>query len=80
MGLVELMDKAASGEGKQDYQVTMYGTPDEVVPLIVQGEADVALIPANLAAVLYNRTLGDDGAQIQVAAINTRRARDPRVR
>ena len=71
MGLVELMDKAASGEGKQDYQVTMYGTPDEVVPLIVQGEADVALIPANLAAVLYNRTLGDDGAQIQVAAINT---------
>ena len=71
MGLVELMDQAAAGEGKQDYQVTMYGTPDEVVPLIVQGEADVALIPANLAAVLYNRTLGDDGAQIQVAAINT---------
>ena len=71
MGLVELMDKAASGEGKQDYQVTMYGTPDEVVPLMVQGEADVALIPANLAAVLYNRTLGDEGAQIQVAAINT---------
>ena len=71
MGLVELMDQAAAGEGKQDYQVTMYGTPDEVVPLIVQGEVDVALIPANLAAVLYNRTLGDDGAQIQVAAINT---------
>ncbi len=71
MGLVELMDQAAAGEGKQDYQVTMYGTPDEVVPLIVQGGADVALIPANLAAVLYNRTLGDDGAQIQVAAINT---------
>lgn len=71
MGLVDLMRDAEAGETFHDYQVTMYGTPDEVVPLIVQGEADVALIPANLAAVLYNRTLTDDGAQVQVAAINT---------
>ena len=71
MGLVQLMSDAETGEGEQDYQVTMYGAPDEVVPLILQGEADVALIPANLAAVLYNRTLADDGAQVQVAAINT---------
>ena len=71
MGLVDLMRDAAAGETVHDYQVTMYGTPDEVVPLLVQGTADVALIPANLAAVLYNRTLTDDGAQVQVAAINT---------
>ena len=71
MGLVHLMSEAEAGETAQDYQVTMYGTPDEVVPLVVQGEADVALLPANLAAVLYNKTLTDDGAQIQVAAINT---------
>ena len=71
MGLVDLMRDAAAGETVHDYQVTMYGTPDEVVPLLVQGEADVALIPANLAAVLYNRTLTDEGAQVQVAAINT---------
>ena len=71
MGLVGLMDDAETGAARHDYQVTMYGTPDEVVPLIVQGEADVALVPANLAAVLYNRTLTDDGAQVQVAAINT---------
>lgn len=64
MGLVQLMDEASD-----DYAVTMYGTPDEVVPLVVQGEVDVALLPSNLAAVLYNRTLGDDEAQIQVAAI-----------
>ncbi|WP_024286661.1 ABC transporter substrate-binding protein [Cellulomonas sp. KRMCY2] len=71
MGLVGLMADAEAGDGAQDYQVTMYGTPDEVLPLVLQGEADVALIPANLAAVLYNRTLADDGAQVQVAAINT---------
>lgn len=71
MGLVSLIDDAATGEARHDYQVTMYGTPDEIVPQVVQGEVDVALIPANLAAVLYNRTLEDDAAQIQVVAINT---------
>ena len=49
----------------------MYGTPDEVVPLVVQGDVDVALLPSNLAAVLYDKTLDDDDAQIQVAAITT---------
>jgi len=67
MGLVQLMAAADAGEARHDYEVTMYGTPDEVVPKIVQGEVDVALLPANLAAVLYHRTKG----QVQVAAINT---------
>lgn len=71
MGLVGLMRDAAAGETEQEYDVTVYGTPDEVVPLVSQGAVDVALIPANLAAVLYNRTLTDDGAQVQAAAINT---------
>ena len=70
MGLVKLMDDAAAGTAVHDYQATVYGTPDEVVPLIVQGKVDIALIPANLAAVLYNKTKGTDAA-ITVAAINT---------
>jgi NitT/TauT family transport system substrate-binding protein len=71
MGLVKLMSDAEAGRGAEDYEVAMYASPDEVVPKIVQGEADVALVPANLAGVLYNRTRGDDGSQVQVAAINT---------
>jgi len=71
MGLVKLMEDAKTGVGKQDYQVTMYGAPDEVVPLVVQGTVDVALIPSNLAAVLYNQTRTDAGPAVQVAAINT---------
>ena len=71
MGLVGLIEDVEAGEAAHAYDVTMYGSPDEVVPLVVQGEADIALLPANLAAVIYNRTLGDDGAAIQVAAINT---------
>jgi len=67
MGLVKLMSDAEAGTATHDYQVTMYGTADEVVPQVVQGEVDVALVPANLASVLYNRTEG----AVQVAAVNT---------
>ena len=67
MGMVKLMSDAVAGETHQDYQVTMYGAADEVVPLLVKGDIDLAAIPANLAANLYNQTEG----KVQVAAINT---------
>jgi NitT/TauT family transport system substrate-binding protein len=71
MGLVGLKADADAGTARHDYQVTMYGAPDEVVPLVVQGKADIALVPSNLAAVLYNQTKTDAGPAVQVAAINT---------
>jgi NitT/TauT family transport system substrate-binding protein len=71
MGLVKLMSDAEAGQGTQDYQSTMYGTPDEIVPQLMKGDVDVALLPANLASVLYNKLLGTAGSQIEVAAINT---------
>ena len=58
MGMVKLMSDAEAGETHQDYQVTMYGAADEVVPLLVKGDIDLAAIPANLAANLYNQTEG----------------------
>jgi len=64
------MDEAAKGTAAEDYQVTMYASPDEVVPLVAQGSVDMALIPSNLAAVLYAKTKGTDAA-ISVMAINT---------
>ena len=67
MGMVKLMSDAEAGETHQDYQVTMYGAADEVVPLLVKGDIDLAAIPANMAANLYNQTEG----KVQVAAINT---------
>jgi len=70
MGLVGLMDDAANGTAAEDYQVSMYASPDEVVPLVAQGSVDMALIPSNLAAVLYAKTKDTD-AQISVLAINT---------
>ncbi len=63
MGLVNLM----AGEDAADYDFEMYGKADEIVPLLVKGELDAAVVPANLAATLYQKTNG----AIEVACINT---------
>ena len=62
MGLVRLMSDAGDG-----YEFTLAASPDEVAPRLIQGELDIACIPANLAAVLYNRT----GGEIVTLAVNT---------
>ena len=45
----------------------LYGAADEIVPLLIKGELDMAAIPANLAATLYQKTNGG----IQAVAVNT---------
>ena len=70
IGLVDFMQRVESGDSdltQGAYVFNIYGTPDEIVPQIVSGDIDIALIPANLAAVLYNRTEGG----ITVIDINT---------
>lgn len=67
MGMVKLMSDGEAGSTLHDYEFNMYGTADEIVPLLVNGSVDVALVPANLASVLYNKTQG----AVQVAAVNT---------
>lgn len=66
MGMIKLMDDDAKAD-KHKYAVSLFGTPDEIVAGIVDGSIDIANVPANLAAVLFNRTNGG----IKVAAINT---------
>ncbi len=67
MGLVNLMvsNEEASCEGKYDFRIE--AQPDALVSAFVAGEIDVALVPANLASVLYNKTEG----QAEVLYINT---------
>ena len=45
---------------------TMYGAADEIAPQLIKGDIDVALVPCNLAGVLYNKT----GGAVEVAAVN----------
>ena len=56
MGLVYLMDKAQKGETENHYEFTMTGAADERVGKIASGDLDIALIPANVASVLYTKT------------------------
>lgn len=58
IGLVDLMERAEAGETESAYEFTMAGTADEIVPKVVQGELDIALLPANACAVLWNKTEG----------------------
>ena len=58
MGLVSLMDKASKGETANVYEFTMAGKADELVGKIANGDLDIALVPANVASVLYNTTHG----------------------
>ena len=60
MGLVKLMSDAESGaELANDYTFTLAASADEVTPSLIKGELDMACVPANLAAVLYQKTEGD---------------------
>ena len=61
MGLVRMM----SDDGVNSY--TLAGSADELTPKLIKGELDIACVPANLAAVLYNKTEG----QIVTLAVNT---------
>lgn len=67
MGLVSLMDKAAKDETSNVYEFTMTGKADELVGKIANGDLDIALVPANVASVLYAKTQGN----VTVLDINT---------
>lgn len=62
MGIVKLME-----EEKENYEISLYQNPDEIVGKVVNGEVDVACIPSNMGAVLYNKTKGN----VKLLGINT---------
>ena len=60
MGMAQLLDD-------DSYDFTIAASPDEIVPQIVQGNVDIAAVPSNLAAVLYQKTQKN----VSVLAVNT---------
>ena len=67
VGLVELMDKQAAGKAANNYTFNVVTAPDQAVAAIVNGSADIAAVPTNLASTLYKKT----GGKVQVLALNT---------
>jgi NitT/TauT family transport system substrate-binding protein len=66
MGLVGLMDKNAKGAALCDYTFTLEGAPDVIQGPLISGDLDIAILPTNLAAVLYSKTQG----AIQLLAVS----------
>lgn len=64
MGMIKMMDDESENDS---YQFTISGAADEITPAVIQGNTDIACVPANLASVLYNKT----GGGVRVLAINT---------
>lgn len=58
IGLVSFMDLAATGEGAyvNTYDFQIMAAADEILPSVIKGDIDIALIPANAASVLYSKT------------------------
>lgn len=67
LGLLSLMDLAENGETSNDYEFQMATAADELLPRMIKGDMDIALVPANVASILYSKTEGG----ISVIDINT---------
>ena len=67
MGIVNLRKASEDGTSEGSYTFTMATQPDEIAADIAGGKLDIAMVPANLASVLYNKTKGG----ISVIDINT---------
>ncbi len=66
MGIATMLRDSEEGKTQNKYSSTICTAADEVTAALVSGKADVALLPANAAATLFNKAGG-----FSVVAINT---------
>lgn len=67
MGAAKLMADNTDGLTLNDYTVTVAAQPTDLTGKLTSGELDIAALPTNVAAALYNKTNG----AIQMLALNT---------
>ena len=66
-GMADLMDAASRGEAAQEYLFSVETDASNIVAGLVNGSVDIAALPTNAAATVYNKTQGG----VQVLALNT---------
>ncbi|MBO5908806.1 MAG: ABC transporter substrate-binding protein, partial [Clostridia bacterium] len=66
IGMAKMMDDSSKSEGSK-YTFTIAGQPTEAVSAVAGGKVDIAAVPTNLAATLYQRT--EKG--VKMLAVNT---------
>lgn len=62
MGMIKLIE-----DNKDNYEFSIFQSPDQIASKIINGEVDGAAIPSNLASILYNKTKGG----VQLVGVNT---------
>lgn len=67
MGLLFLMEDSQQKKTENQYEFQMVTGADQLLALMVKGELDMALVPANVAAILYRKMEG----MVSVIDINT---------
>ena len=67
MGMAYLNQESDDGLTAYKYDISYAAAPDEVVGGLISGEIQIAALPVNLGATLYNKTQGE----ILTAAVNT---------
>lgn len=67
IGAAQLMQKNEDKSSLNEYQFTIAAAPEDITSKIVSGEIDIAAVPTNMAATLYNKT----ERKVKIAAINT---------
>ncbi len=67
-GMAGLIHAADEGKAALNYSFSVESDPSVVTAALVSGDCDIAALPTNAAAALYNKTEG----KVQVLALNTR--------
>ncbi len=67
IGMVHLMDAAQDKQTENTYDFIVSSNPTDVGPQLINGNVDIAALPTNMAAALYNKTEGN----VQLLAVNT---------
>lgn len=67
MGAAKLMDEGVNLGENAKLEFNLYAAPDQISADIINGTLDIAALPTNLAAVLYNKTDGE----VLLGAVNT---------
>ena len=67
MGMAYLTEQNEQKKTENDYNIIYEGAPDSVSGALISGALDMAAVPVNLAAGLYNKTQGN----VLTIAVNT---------
>lgn len=67
IGMAKLMNDAANDKTANNYKFTVASAATDIIPKFVSGEINIASVPTNVAATLYNRTEG----KVRMLAVNT---------